>query len=67
MLHKITRNTTQILEGIKNFGGHAVAPLAEALRYKSGGRGVESRLFHCNFFSNLIILTSLCPWGRLSL
>ena len=29
--------------------GHAVAQLVEALRYKSEGRGFDSRWCHCNF------------------
>ena len=29
--------------------GHAVAQLVEALRYKSEGRGFDSRLCHWNF------------------
>jgi hypothetical protein len=28
---------------------HAVAQLVEALRYKPEGRGIDSRLCHCNF------------------
>ena len=31
------------------FGGHAVAQLVEALRYKSEGRGFDSRWRHWNF------------------
>ena len=31
------------------FGGHAVAQLVEALRYKSEGRGFDSRWCHWNF------------------
>jgi len=31
------------------FEGHAVAQLVEALRYKSEGRGFDSRWCHCNF------------------
>jgi len=31
------------------FKGHAVAQLAEALRCKSEGRGLDSRWCHCNF------------------
>jgi len=30
-------------------GGHAVAHLVEALRYKSEGRGFDSRLCHWHF------------------
>jgi hypothetical protein len=29
--------------------GHMVAQLVEALRYKPGGRGFDSRWCHCNF------------------
>ena len=32
-----------------NFWGHAVAQLVEALRYKSEGRGLDSRRCHWNF------------------
>jgi len=31
------------------FGGYAVAQLVEALRYKSEGRGFDSRWCHWNF------------------
>jgi len=49
---------TQIFEGITNFKfggggggfeGHAVALVTEALRYKSVGRGFDSRLFRSYF------------------
>ena len=34
---------------LTNRGGHAVAQLVEALRYKPEGRGFDSRLCHWNF------------------
>jgi hypothetical protein len=34
--------------------GHAKAQLVEALRYKSEGRGFDSRLCHWNFFVDII-------------
>ena len=43
--------TTEIyvLLWLHNLGGHAVAQLVEALRYKSEGRGFDSRWCHWNF------------------
>jgi hypothetical protein len=38
--------------------GYAVAQLVEALRYKPGGRGLDSR-----FFFYLILPAALWPWG----
>jgi hypothetical protein len=35
--------------------GHAVAQLVEALRYKSEGRGFDSRWWHWNFFIDIIL------------
>jgi len=32
-----------------DYGGHAVAQLVEALRYKPEGRGFDSRWCHWNF------------------
>jgi hypothetical protein len=32
-----------------DFGGHAVAQLGEALRYKPEGRGLDSRWCHWSF------------------
>ena len=36
-------------EGLVNIRGHAVAQLVEALRYKSEGRGFDSRCCHWIF------------------
>jgi hypothetical protein len=36
-------------EGTVSYGGHAVAQLVEALRYKPEGRGFDSRGGHSNF------------------
>jgi len=33
----------------KNVSGHPVAQFVKALRYKSEGRGFDSRWCHCNF------------------
>ena len=41
--------------------GHAVAQLIEALRYKSEGRGFDSRWRHWNFF--LLTLSSRLHYG----
>jgi len=40
---------TQFVSGTLYAWGHAVAQLAEALRYKSEGRGFDSRWCHWNF------------------
>ena len=53
--------------------GHEVAQLVEALRYKPEGRykvegpGFNSRWCHWSFVIDIILSTSLLPWGRLSL
>ena len=38
-----------IYKFIYTYRGYAVAQLVEALRYKSEGRGLDSRWCHCNF------------------
>jgi len=38
-----------------------------ALRYKPEGRGVRSSMVSLEFFMNIILPSSLWPWGRLSL
>jgi len=40
-----------------------VAQFVEALRYKSEGRGFDSRWCHWNFFIDIILSTALWPWG----
>ena len=42
-----TKHITE--QNFKNVSGHAVAQLVEALRYKSEGRGFDSRWCDCNF------------------
>jgi hypothetical protein len=39
----------RIIKCILKIGGHAVAQLVEALRYKPERRGFDSRLCLCNF------------------
>ena len=43
--------------------GHAVAQLVEALRYKSEGRGFDSRLVSLEFFIDINLPAALWPWG----
>jgi len=43
--------------------GHAVAQLVEALRYKSEGRGFDSRMGSLEFFIGIILQVALWPWG----
>ena len=40
---------------------YAVAQLVEALRYKSEGRGFDSRV-SLEFFIDIILLAALWPW-----
>ena len=40
---------SQFMESVCMYVGYAVAQLVEALRYKSEGRGFDSRWCHWNF------------------
>ena len=44
-------------------GGHTVAQLVEALRYKSEGRRFDSPMVSLEFFIDIIFPAALWPWG----
>ena len=48
-------------------GGHAVAQLVEALRYKPEFHGFDSRSMSLDFFIDIILPGALWSSGRLSL
>ena len=53
------QNDTESTEqSIHNNRGHAVAQLVEALRYKSEGRGFDSRWCHCNFPGSVFFIAT---------
>jgi hypothetical protein len=47
-------------------GGHAIAQLVEALRYRPEGRGFKIIMMSLEFFIDIIFPTALWLWGRLS-
>ena len=52
-----------IMKVHRSDGGHAVAHLVEALRYKSEGRGVRIPIVSLEFFIDIILPAALWPWG----
>ena len=51
-----------LLGGPPGYQGHVVAQLVQARRYKSEGRGYDSRCCHWNFFSYIILPAAFGAW-----
>ena len=48
-------------------GGARRSVVVKALRYKPAGRGFNSQWCRLEFFSDIILLDAVWPWGQLNI